>query len=135
MRVPCWQDLGAYGLLDWRADPLAVLAATDSQGREALARELRVLADMALARPAEFLELLESEDVLSSLAADRSGSKPTGPRISISTSTEPRTCPLRRAKASTPSTSTGPASVSGAPRTCTSRGRHYRRRTGGPAGG
>ena len=71
--VPCWQNLGAYGLKTWRSHPLEVLridlAVTDEQGRVTLAKELIALADLVAAHPAEFRELIEREAVLSALAA------------------------------------------------------------------
>jgi hypothetical protein len=70
--LPCWQNLGAYGLKTWRTDPLEVLridlAVTDDAGRRMLAKELIAIADLVAAYPGEFRGMMDSEAVLQALA-------------------------------------------------------------------
>jgi hypothetical protein len=71
MCTACWHSLGGNRGQSWTGDPLGVLRLTPDSDVDAgrVAGELRALAALAMAHPAEFRRILESEQVLATLSA------------------------------------------------------------------
>jgi hypothetical protein len=71
MCTACWFSLGGTRGQSWSGDPLGVLGLTPDDKADAgrISGELRALAALATAHPAELARLLEAEQVLATLAA------------------------------------------------------------------